>query len=158
MRWYKFSIVLAVGLLSELIIAALSCALIKENGVWLSHLLLPTFAPRSFVVYGVLMETSYLFSALSLACYVKSKSDVPKGLMLLAAEGIADVLTLLFFFRFTYEITSFFFATATMLVSIIVTSLHLKQSDVAGIVRLPVLSVHVYFWSVLYCILMINFT
>ena len=158
MRWYKFSIVFAIGLIAEVVIAALSCALIKQNGEWLAKLILPGFAPKNFAVYGILMEINYLSSALSCAFYVKEKRELPKGVMLLFVEGLSDVVTLAFFFRFTYEITSFFFATATMILGVVVTSFHLKKSWIAGVARLPVLSIHSFLWSVLYCILMLNFT
>ena len=65
---------------------------------------------------------------------------------------------LFFFFEFTYEITSFIFATITLLISIYNTSAFLNKSDTSAIARLPNLQCKLYFWTVLYCILTINFT
>ncbi len=158
MRWYKFSIVLAVGLLIELFVAGISCFLIRANGEWVQSLLLPYFAPRSAVFYGVLMETTYLFSALSLSFYTESSRDLPRGVLLTAAEGAAEIILLAFFFELTYEIVSFFLSTFTMLLSFYNTTVFLKKNDLAGIFRLPVFSVTVYFWAVVYCVLMLNFT
>ena len=81
MRWYKFAIVLAAGLLLEVSIAAISCFLIQANGMWVKSLALPYFAPRSAVFYGVLMEIVYLCSALSLGFFTETKSDFPKGFL-----------------------------------------------------------------------------
>ena len=158
MRWYKFSIVVAIGLLLELVVAVLSTLLVKENGEWLASLTLPYFAPRSPIFYGVLSEGIYLSSVLSLALFVREKCDLPKGILLTASEGVSEIVTLLFFFKFTYEITSFIFATATMLISVYNTSVFLSKEDAAGIARLPNLQIKLYLWTVLYCILMINFT
>lgn len=157
MRWYKFSMVLAIGLLLELIVAAFSCLLIKENGEWLASLILPYFAPRSLVFYGALAETIYLSSAVSLACYAENKRDIPKGILLTASEGVAEIVTLLFFFKFTYEITSFFLATLTMLLSLFVTASFLARKSTAGVARIPAFIAHLYFWMVIYCILTLNF-
>ena len=157
MRWYKRSIVFAIGLLAELIIATISCLLIKENHTWLRSLVLPYFAPRSFLIYAFCMEVAYLSAAASLALYVEHLSDLPKRLLLTAGEGTAQIVTLLFFFKFTYEITSFFLATATMVFSVVTNVLFLTKSDAAGICRLPTTVVTVYFWTVIYCILSINF-
>lgn len=157
MRWYKFSIVLAIGLFVELAVAAASCLLVKENGEWLASLTLPYFAPHSPLFYGAMTEVAYLFSALALACYASNLRALRKGVLLTAAEGSAEIVTMLFFFKFTYEITSFFLATATMLFSVYLTADFLSKKDVAGIVRFPVLAVHLYLWMILYCILTINF-
>ena len=158
MRWYKFSIVVALGLVIELIVAIPSTLLIKLNGEWLASLTLPYFAPRSALFYCALMEVIYLSSVVSLALYVKEKSDLPKAILLTCLEGLSEVITLIFFFEFTYEITSFFWATITMLLSVYNTSTFLSKEDAAGIARLPNLQVKLYLWTVLYCILMINFT
>ncbi len=157
MRWYKRSVVFAIGLFLEVIIAVISCVLIKENHEWLMSLALPYFAPRAFLLYGVIMETLYLSSAASLALYTLEPRDLIRGISLTALEGIAEIVTLLFFFRFTYEITSFFFATATMVISIANTVIFLAKKDAAGIARLPALASTIYLWTVIYCILMINF-
>lgn len=157
MRWYKFSIVLAIGLFLELIVATICCLLVKENGEWLASLTLPYFAPKNLFFYGALSEIIYLSSALSLAFYAQNKHDLPEGILLSLAEGILQILTLLFFFEFTYEITSFFLATATMCFSLFMTSAFLGKREAAGIAHLPTLAVHLYFWMVLYCILTINF-
>ena len=157
MRWYKRSVIFAMGLLIEVIVATISCLLIKENSDWLSRLTLPYFAPRSFFFYGVLMETIYLSSAAALALYASGSSELPKGILLTAIEGIAEILTLLFFFKFTYEITAFFLATITMVVSEINTMIFLEKSDAAGIARIPTLASILYLWAVIYCIMMINF-
>ena len=157
MRWYKFSIVLTIGLSLELSIAILSCLLIRMNGEWLASLVLPYFAPKNPLFYGSMMEIIYLSSAASLGFYVKSSCDLPKGLCLTAAEGSMHLLSLLFFFKFTYEITSFFLATATMLFSVFITYVFLEKSAAAGFSRIPVLGLTIYFWTVLYCLLMINF-
>lgn len=157
MRWYKYLIVLAIGLFLELVIAVISCILIKENGEWLASLSLPYFASRSPIFYGALMAVIYLSSALALAFYATHSADLPKGILLLSAEGVAEIVTLLFFFEFTYEITSFFLATATMILCVYTTSVFLRKSDSAGIARLPTVTIHLYLWTVLYCILMINF-
>ena len=157
MRWYKRSIVFAVGLLAELVVAILSCLLIKQNRAWLENLALPYFAPRSFLFYATLMEAVYLSSAAALAFYVQSAKDLPKGLALTVLEGGAETITLLFFFKFTYEITAFFLATATMIFSVINSFLFLRKSDAAGFMRIPTLATTVYLWTVIYCILMINF-
>jgi len=157
MRWYKFSIVFTIGLFIELIVAIFSSVIIKENGEWLASLSLPFFAPHSPLFYGVLTEILYLFSALSLALYTRSSADLPIGGILTAAEGIAEIITLLFFFKFTYEITSFFVMTGTLLLSCCNTSHFLSKRDAAGIARFPVFIITLYLWSVLYCILMINF-
>ena len=157
MRWYKRSIVFAIGLLIELVVATISCLLIKENHAWLLSLSLPYFAPRSFLFYGIFMETIYLSSAASLAMYTKTASDLPKGIILTAIEGALEVITLLFFFKFTYEITSFFLATTTMIFSQINMMVFLGKSDAAGVIRIPTVAVTVYLWAVIYCILMINF-
>ena len=66
MRWYKRSIVFTIGLIIELVVATISCLLIKENHIWLSGLALPYFAPRSFFLYGVMMEIIYLSTAAAL--------------------------------------------------------------------------------------------
>ena len=158
MRWYKGSIVLAAGLCVELIVAVISCLLIKENSVWLLSLALPYFAPRSALSYGIIMEVGYLSAAVSLAIYATSLEDLPKGVLLTAVEGMLEIVTLLFFFQFTYEITSFFLATATIIFSVFTTSVFLSKRDAAGIARLPSLILHLYLWAILYCILMINFT
>ena len=157
MRWYKRSVVFAIGLFVELIIATISCILIKENRIWLSGLVLPRFAPRSFLFYAVLMEVTYLSSAAGLALYVQSARDLPKGIALTALEGGAETITLLFFFKFTYEITAFFLATATMILSVTNAFLFLSKSDAAGFARIPTLVVTLYLWTVIYCILMMNF-
>ena len=157
MRWYKRSIVFAVGLLAELIVAILSCLLIKQNRTWLENLALPYFAPKSFLFYAMLMEAVYLSSAAALAFYVQSARDLPKGLVLTLLEGGAETVTLLFFFKFTYEITAFFLATGTMVFSVINSFLFLRKSDGAGFMRIPTLTATVYLWTVIYCILMINF-
>lgn len=158
MRWYKFSIVLVISLLIELIVAIASSELIKANGEWLSTLSLPTFAPKSALFYGMLMELVYLSSATAVAFYVQGKSELPKALILNITEGGMQILTLIFFFSLTYEITSFFFATATMILSLFITSVFMKKSDAAGIIRLPALSIELYLWMTIYCILMTNFT
>ena len=158
MRWYKFAIVLAAGLLLEVSIAAISCFLIQANGTWVKSLALPYFAPRSAVFYGVLMEIVYLCSALSLGFFTETRSDFPKGFLLTAAEGISQIVLLSFFFELTYEIVSFFLATITMLLSFYVTAVFLKKNDLAGLFRLPVFQINVYFWAVIYCVLTINFT
>ena len=157
MLWYKRSIVFAIGLLIELVVATISCLLLKENPSWLSSLTLPYFAPRSFLFYGALMETIYLSSAAALALFVTNASDLPKGILLTATEGALEVITLLFFFKFTYEITAFFLATITMVFSQINTMVFLGKSDAAGIIRVPTLAATLYLWAVVYCILMINF-
>lgn len=157
MRWYKFSIVLAIGLLVELFIAVPSSLLIKENGEWLSSLVLPYFAPRSPVFYGALMEVIYLSSVGALALYVERGSDLPKGIVLTVIEGLSEIVTLLFFFEFTYETTSFFFATATLLLSVYNCNVFLSKNDAAGITRLPNLLSKLFLWMILYCILNINF-
>jgi len=157
MRWYKRSIVFAIGLLIELAVATISCLLIKQNGAWLASLALPYFAPKSFLFYGICMEVAYLSSAAALALYAESIKDLPKGMLLTAAEGGAEVITLLFFFKFTYEITAFFLATATMVFCTLNTFLFLGKNDTAGIARIPALLVTLYLWTVIYCILMINF-
>lgn len=157
MRWYKRSIVFAIGLFIELIVATISCLLIKENHTWLRSLVLPYFAPRSFFLYAFCMEVAYLSAAASLALYVERLTDLPKGLLLTAGEGFAQTVTLLFFFKFTYEITSFFLATATMVLSVVANVLFLTKSGAAGIWRLPTTIVTIYFWMVVYCILSINF-
>ena len=158
MRWYKFSIVLAIGLLIELIVATISCLLIKQNSLWLSTLTLPVFAPKSFLFYSVIMEVDYLSTAVAFALYAKRVTELPKGAILCAIEGISEIVTLLFFFRFTYEITSFFLATVCMILSVAITGCFLKKNDPAGIARLPNLTIHVYLWTVIYCIVMLNFT
>ncbi len=157
MRWYKRSVVFAIGLFFELIVAILSCLLIKENRSWLETLALPYFAPRSFLYYAIGMEIVYLCSAASVALYTSSVRDLPKALLLNAAEGGAEIVTLLFFFKFTYEITSFFLATATMILSTVNTFLFLSKSDAAGIVRVGTMGVTLYLWVIIYCILTINF-
>ena len=157
MRWYKRSVVFAIGLFIELIVATFSTILIKENGEWLRTLALPSFAPKGFLLYGAMMEIAYLSSSFSLSLYVSQASDLPKGILLTAVEGVAEVITLLFFFRFTYEITAFFLATVTMIISTVVTILFLGKKDSAGIARIPALAVTLYLWTLLYCILMINF-
>ena len=157
MRFYKSTIVFAIGLLLELGVAVASSVLVKENGEWLASLILPYFAPHSPLFYGVLTLVEYLSSATALAFYVKSGRFLPKGVLLTLLEGIAEIVTLLFFFEFTYEITSFFSATATTLLSLFITSLFLSENDVAGLARLPDLGVKLYLWVVLYCILTINF-
>ena len=157
MRWYKRSVVFAIGLFIEVVIAAISCLLIKENREWLTSLTLPYFAPKSFLFYGALMEIVYLSSAASLALYTAEKRDLAKGTILTALEGVMQIVTLLFFFEFTYEITSFLLSTLTMVVSQIITMVFLSKNDAAGIARLPTLAVTMYLWAVIYCILMINF-
>lgn len=157
MHWYKRSVVFAIGLFLELIIATITTILIKGNGAWLRTLALPPFAPETFFPYGVLMEVTYLSSAFSLSLYASQASDLPKGILLTVVEGSSEIVTLLFFFRFTYEITSFFLATITMILSAIVTIIFLGKKDSAGIARIPTLLVTLYFWTILYCILMINF-
>ena len=157
MRWYKRSVVFAVGLLAELVVSILSCLLIKQNRAWLDNLALPYFAPRSFLFYAVLMESVYLSSAAALAFFVQNAKDLPKGLALTALEGASETVTLLFFFKFTYEITAFFLATGTMVLSVVNTLLFLRKSDAAGFIRIPTLAATVYLWTVIYCILMINF-
>ncbi len=158
MRWYKFAIVLAVGLFLEVTIAAISCFLIQANGTWVRALVLPFFAPKSAVFYGVLMEILYLFSSLSLAFFVQTKSDFPRGFTLTAAEGVSEIILLAFFFELTYEIVSFFLATITMLISFYNTTVFLKKNELAGLFRLPVFQITVYFWAVIYCVLTLNFT
>lgn len=157
MRWYKRSVVFAFGLFIEVIIATISCLLIKENHEWLASLTLPYFAPRSFLLYGVIMETVYLSSSASLALYTAERHDLILGGSLTLLEGISEIVTLLFFFKFTFEITAFFLATVTMVISIINTVLFLAKKDAAGIVRLPALAATIYLWAEIYCILMINF-
>lgn len=157
MRWYKRSVVFAVGLVLELIVATISCILIKENRTWLSALVLPFFAFKNFLPYAVCMEVVYLCTAASLALYTESAKDLPKGLFLNAVEGGMQILTLVFFFKFTYEITAFFLATATMIVSAIISFLFLEKNDSAGILRIGTFAVTLYLWTVIYCILMINF-
>ena len=103
------------------------------------------------------METAYLSSAAALAFYVNRAGDLPKGLFLMVLEGAAQCVTLLFFFKFTYEVTAFFLATGTMILSTINAFLFLAKSDVAGISKIPSLAVTLYLWTVVYCILMINF-
>ena len=158
MRWYKRSIVFAIGLFLELIVATISCILIKENRLWLSGLALPHFAPRSFLFYGAIMETIYLSSAAALALYTKSVNDLPKGLSLTVIEGALEITTLLFFFKFTYEITAFFLATVAMVFSGITTMVFLGKTDSAGIARIPAFASILYLWVLIYCILMMNFT
>ncbi|MBO4479725.1 MAG: hypothetical protein J5774_05105 [Clostridia bacterium] len=157
MRWYKRSVVFAVGLFSELIVATISCLLIKENRAWLQNLVLPYFAPRSFLFYAVLMEVRYLSAAAALALYVNALKELPKGLFLTCLEGAAETVTLLFFFKFTYEITAFFLATATMVLSVVNNLLFLSKNDAGGIFHLPATLVTLYFWTVIYCILSLNF-
>ena len=157
MRWYKRSIVFAIGLFIELIVATISCLLIKENGAWLVRLALPHFAPRHFLPYGILMECIYLSSAAALALYATNAHDLPKGVLLTSLEGGAEIASLLFFFKFTYEITAFFLSTITMILSIVNTIVFLSKSDYAGIARIPSLAATVYLWTIIYCILMINF-
>ena len=157
MRWYKFSVVLAIGLLVELVVAIFSTLLVKENGEWLASLTLPYFAPHSPLFYGSLMVIDYLSTVVSLAFFTETLRDLPKGLLLIGIEGIFEIITLLLFFEFTYEITSFFSATATLLFSIYGTSVFLSKSDAAGIAKIPNLQVKLYLWTVLYCILSINF-
>ena len=157
MRWYKRSVVFAIGLFIEVVIATISCLLIKENREWLTALDLPSFAPKSFLFYGTLMEVVYLSSAAALALYTAEKRDLAKGILLTSAEGLAQIITLLFFFEFTYEITAFILSTATMVLSHINTMIFLEKKDVAGIARVPTLAVTTYLWAVIYCILMINF-
>ena len=157
MRWYKRSVVFAIGLFLELIIAVISCFLIKQNHEWLASLALPYFAPRSFLLYGAIMEIVYLSVAASLALYTAEARDLIRGISMTAIEGIAEISTLLFFFRFTYEITAFFLATITMVLFILNTMVFLAKNDAAGIVRLPALAATIYLWAVIYCILMINF-
>ena len=158
MRWYKFSIVLAIGLILELFVAIPSTLLIKENGEWLASLVLPYFAPHSALFYGTMMAVIYLSSVISLAFYAERSGDLPKGVLLTSIEGVSEIATLFFFFEFTYEITSFIFATITLLISIYNTSAFLNKSDTSAIARLPNLQCKLYFWTVLYCILTINFT
>lgn len=157
MRWYKFSIVLAIGLLLELIVAIPSSLLIKENGEWLATLVLPYFAPHSPFFFGALMEVIYISSVLSLALYAEKRGDLPKGIFLTVIEGISEIVTLLFFFKFTYEITSFFLATTALILSIYNMTVFLSKSDPAGFARFPSLLVKLYLWTILYCILSINF-
>ncbi|MBO4472917.1 MAG: hypothetical protein J5765_03825 [Clostridia bacterium] len=157
MRWYKFSIVLAIGLLVELIVAIPSSILIKENGEWLAGMVLPYFAPHSPLFFGAMMEVIYLSAVFSLALYAKTRSDLPKGIVLTVLEGLSEIVTLLFFFKFTYEITSFFLATAALGLSLHNTGVFLSKSDPAGFARFPSLISKIYLWTVLYCILSINF-
>ena len=157
MRWYKFSIVLVIGLLLELLIAVPSSLLIKENGDWLAGLILPYFAPHSPLLYGALMEVIYLSSVLSLAFYAECRGDLPKAIGLTFIEGISEIVTLLFFFEFTYEITSFFLATVALLLSAYNCAVFSSKNEIAGITRIPNLLSKLYLWSVLYCILSINF-
>ena len=158
MRWYKRSIVFAIGLFIELIVATISCVFIKQNAAWIGSLRLPYFAPKAFPIYGIMMETIYLSTAASLALYAEHTGDLPKGVILISLEGAAEIVTLLFFFKFTYEITAFFSSTLTMILSTINTIVFLGKNDAAGIAKLPSLAVILYLWTVLYCILMINFT
>ena len=157
MRFYKFAIILSIGLFLELLVAVLTSVVIKQNGEWLASLTLPYFAPHSLLFYGALSEVLYFSSALSLSFYVETRDDLPKGVLLTLLEGSAEILTLLFFFKFTYEIISFFLATATMILSFCNTSFFLSKRNAAGIARFPVFTIHLYFWAILYCILMINF-
>ena len=157
MHWYKRSIVFTIGIFIELVVATISCLLIKENHAWLSGLTLPYFAPRSFLLYGALMETIYFSSAAALALYTKSARELPKALALTSIEGLSQIVTLLFFFKFTYEITAFFLATVTMIIAQINTMVFLGKSDAAAIAKLPALGATLYLWVVIYCILMINF-
>lgn len=158
MRWYKFAIVFAAALLVEVAVAAISCTLIQANGRWVESLVLPYFAPRSALFYGVLMEILYLSSALSVAFFTETKSDLPRATLLNAAEGLSEIVLLAFFFELTYEIVSFFLATVTMLLSFYNTITFMKKSDLAGVFRLPVFQITVYFWAVVYCVLTLNFT
>ena len=157
MRYYKHLIVLTIGITLELGVAIFSCLLIKENGDWIASLTLPYLAPRSPFFYGVLMVVNYLSAAASLACYAHCGADLPKGILLTLSEGIGEVVTLLFFFEFTYEITSFFLATLTMICSLVNTSIFLTKNDAAGICRFPSFCIKLYLWTVIYCVLTINF-
>ena len=140
-----------------MIVAIPSSLLIKENGEWLASLVLPYFAPHSPFFYGVLAEVIYLSSVTSLALYAERRNELPKGIFLLLIEGISEIVTLLFFFEFTYEITSFFLGTASLLISVYNTGVFLSKNDIAGITRVPNLIVKLYLWTILYCILSINF-
>ena len=140
-----------------MIVAVPSSLLIKENSEWLSGLVLPYFAPHSSVFFGVLMESIYLSSVISLALFTETRGDLPKGILLTAIEGISEIVTLLFFFKFTYEITSFFLATAALSISLYNTGVFLSKSNSAGIARFPIFLVKLYLWTILYCILSINF-
>ena len=158
MKWYKFTIVLAVGLGAELLFASVSSLLIIANGEWIGSLVLPYFAPKSPLLYGVLAAFIYLFSALSLGFYVEGKRDLPRGVLLTLLEGASELVFLAFFFELTYEITSFFIATGALLLSFINLYVFSEKNDLAGFLRLPVFQIKLYFWMIVYCLLMINFT
>ena len=158
MKWYKRTIVLAIGLMAELIFAALSAFLIRANGDWVESLVLPYFALRSPLLFAALSEITYLFSALSLAAYAERRRDLPKGVLCLASEGVSEIAFLCFFFELTYEISSFFIATACMVLSFINLWIFSKQNYIAVLLRLPVVLIKVYLWTIIYCILTLNFT
>jgi len=158
MRWYKFTIVLAIGLGTELLFAAFSSILLQANGEWIGSLVLPYFAPKTPLIYGVLTALIYLFSALSLAFYAEGKRDLPRGVLLTLIEGASELVFLAFFFELTYEITSFFIATGAVILSFMNLCIFSEKNDLAGFFRLPVFQIKLYFWTIVYCLLMINFT
>ena len=158
MKWYKRTIVLAIGLTTELFFAAVSAFLIRANGAWVESLALPYFAPRSPLLFAILSEAAYLFSAFSLAAYAGNRADLPKGVICLVAEGVSELAFLAFFFELTYEISSFFIATGCMILSFINLWIFSKKGVGAALLRLPVVQIKVYLWMVVYGILTLNFT
>lgn len=158
MKWYKRTIVLAIGLFLELIFAVISALLVRANGEWVASLVLPYFVPKSPFFFSLLGEGIYLFSALSFALYGESKNDLPKGILLTLIEGASELVFLAFFFELTYEITSFFLATACLLLSFVNLRSFAAKNENAALIRLPVVMIKTYIWTILYCILTLNFT
>jgi len=158
MKWYKRTIVLAVGLGIELFFASISAFMIRANGDWVESLALPYFAPTSPLPFALLSEGMYLFSAISLAAYADRVSDLPKGILCNVAEGISEIVFLAFFFELTYEISSFFIATACLILSFANMWIFSRKSGSAALLRLPVAQIKLYYWMIVYCILTLNFT
>jgi len=158
MKWYKRTIILALGLGIEVCFAVLSGLLIKANGEWVASLILPYFAPRSPLFFGMLSGVMHIFSSLALAAYAERKDLLPKGIFLTITEGISELVFLAFFFELTYEISSFFIATGCMLLSVICLWIYSKKSDSAALLKLPVVHIKIYLWMIVYCILTLNFT
>ena len=158
MRWYKFFIVLAIGLATELLFALPTGVLVRANGEWIASLTLPYFVPKSPLFFTLLTGVMHVSSALSLALYVEWTRDLPRGILLTVQESASEIIFLVFFFELTYEITSFFIATGCLAVSILTYCAYAKRNVAAGAARLPILSVKIYLWTALYCVLMLNFT
>ena len=158
MKWYKRTIVFSIGLGLELLFAIVTAFLIRENKAWVESLALPYFAPTSPLVFALLGEVMYVLSALSLSAFTKQLSDLPRGILSILAEGITEIVFLLFFFKLTYEITSFFIATGCLIVSFSNLWQFAKKGIAASLLRLPIVQIKVYFWMLVYCVLMLNFT